>query len=74
MIIKNIFSIETILVHGPFFLCDQTEKIIEMPNNCQDLSTFEMIKCEMFKNDLQIFSKFDDQFNFADSTNGQIII
>ena len=28
----------------------------------------------MFKNDLQIFSKFDDQFNFADSTNGQIII
>ena len=74
LIIKNIFSIETILVHGPFFLCDQTETIIEMPNNCQDLSTFEMIKCEMFKNDLQIFSKFDDQFNFADSTNGQIII
>ena len=49
LIIKNIFSIETILVHGPFFLDDQTETIIEMPNNCQDLSTFEMINLKNFK-------------------------
>ncbi len=28
----------------------------------------------MFRNDLQIFSKCEDQFNFVDSPNGQIVI
>jgi hypothetical protein len=28
----------------------------------------------MFRNDLQIFSKFEDQFNFLTSPNRQIVI
>ena len=45
-----------------------------MPNNCVGLSIFETIKCEIFKNDLQVFSKFEDQFNFAEWPDGQIVI
>ena len=59
---------------GLFLLCDRTETIVELPYNCQQFPTFEMIKCEMFRNDLQIFSKCEDQFNFVDSPNGQIVI
>jgi hypothetical protein len=33
-----------------------------------------MIKCQMFRNDLQIFSKFEHQFNFVASPNRQIVI
>jgi hypothetical protein len=57
-----------------FLLCDQTETIVELPYNCQDLPVFEMNTCEMFRNDLQIFSKIEDHFNFVDSPNGQIVI
>jgi hypothetical protein len=42
-------------IDGMFLLCDRTETIVELPYKCQEFPTFEMIKCEMFRNDLQIF-------------------
>ena len=38
-----------------FFLCDKTDEIV--PQNFQDLATYDKLSCEIFKNDLEIFSK-----------------
>jgi hypothetical protein len=61
-------------IENTFFLCDQTDNIVELPQNCQNLSTYDKLSCEIFKNDLQICLKFEDQFNFVDSPLGQIVI
>jgi hypothetical protein len=67
-------SSEKNIIDWLFLLYERTETIVELPNNYQNLPTFEMIKCEMFRNDLQIFSKFEDQFNFLAPPNRQIVI
>jgi hypothetical protein len=67
-------SSEKNIIDWLFLLYERTETIVELPNNYQNLPTFEMIKCEMFRNDLQIFSKFEHQFNFVASPNRQIVI
>jgi hypothetical protein len=61
-------------IDNTFFLCGLRENIVELPQNCQDLSTNDKLSCENFKNDLQICLKFEDQFNFVDSPLGQIVI
>jgi hypothetical protein len=67
-------SCEKNIIDWLFLLYERTETIVELPNNCQNLPTFKMIKCEMFRYDLQIFSKFEDQFNFVASPYRQIVI
>ena len=42
-------------IQNSFFLCDQTDEIIEFPENCHDFPTYIKISCEIFRNDINFF-------------------
>ena len=72
-IVADAFNEKNIFKHV-FNLCEKTDVSIEFPKNCLDLPTFEMLKCEIFKNDLQVILKFEDQFNFLNAPNETLVV
>ena len=55
-------------------LCKKTEMAIDIPSQCEQLPIYDMLKCEIFKMNMNIFTKNDDQYNFVKSPNGNIVV
>ena len=65
---------ENKIIKKEFSLCEKTDVIIELTSNCEDLPLHRMLKCEIFKNELNFLSKLEDQFNFVQSPNGNMVV
>lgn len=65
---------DEIILRNQFLYCEKTENVLDIPDNCIELLPLQKIKCSIFRNQLQILSKYEDEYNRFSSETGDFVI